>query len=173
MSPRDIQRRTTGGVTLHTAAVWRIEVISSGRLITRTLAGVERGDGESAVGARRSTPLTLEARCIGPRGARGGDRVGLGAAIGPGDELVGLPSLQLRGHCANSVGRADDHCTGEHRRRAGAVDRKLEPSWRGLEAQNDSLRVQSHGFGVLQASRISGCQLELQVRRILMIRSSE
>ena len=39
-SPRDSQRRTTGGVTLHTAAAWRTEVTSSGRLTTRTLAAV-------------------------------------------------------------------------------------------------------------------------------------
>jgi hypothetical protein len=42
MSPSESQRRTTGGVTLHMAAAWRIEVTSCGPLTTRTLAA--RGD---------------------------------------------------------------------------------------------------------------------------------
>jgi hypothetical protein len=37
-SPRESHRRTTGGVTLHMAAAWRIEVTSCGPLTTRTLA---------------------------------------------------------------------------------------------------------------------------------------
>ena len=38
ISPRESQRRTTGGVTLHTAAAWRTEVIAPERLTIRTLA---------------------------------------------------------------------------------------------------------------------------------------
>ena len=52
----------------------------------------------------------------------------------------------------------------------GAVDRELQPSRNCLEGQNDCSRVQSHGLGVGEASRVGGCQPELKVRRILMIR---
>jgi hypothetical protein len=42
INPRDSHRRTTGGVTLHTAAAWRIEVTRSASVITRTLTGLHR-----------------------------------------------------------------------------------------------------------------------------------
>jgi hypothetical protein len=40
ISPRESHRRTTGGVILHAAAAWRIEVTRSASLLTRILAGV-------------------------------------------------------------------------------------------------------------------------------------
>jgi hypothetical protein len=40
ISPRDSQRRTTGGDALHAAAAWRPEAIASGRLTPGTLSGL-------------------------------------------------------------------------------------------------------------------------------------
>jgi hypothetical protein len=45
ISPRESHRRTTGGVTLQTAAAWRIEVTSSCRLTTRTVAAADSHTG--------------------------------------------------------------------------------------------------------------------------------
>ena len=55
-SPRESQRRTTGGEALHTAAAWRTEVTSSCRLTTRTVASPHRStriDLGYALGAAR------------------------------------------------------------------------------------------------------------------------
>ena len=73
---------------------------------------IQVGD-SSGVGIDRS--LLSEPGGVGGRGSRSDDVVGLGAAVGPGEEGVGLRSLGLRRRGADGVVRADDHRAGEGR----------------------------------------------------------